>query len=94
MHALKIEASLLTIYDPAADKPVREVTMVQCVHCGAHRPPSPQLGFCMNCNGFTCGPRCEQCVPLEQFLENVERGLPENHRPAKVFVPSTFGWKK
>lgn len=80
----KFEASLGTIIDPGADKPLNEIPYVQCVHCGGHftmpsfgsDPESKKnrigRGFCMNCNGFVCGPRCAECKPFERWLEEVE----------------------
>lgn len=62
-----------------------------CCHCGAHwiyTPGSGILrGFCQNCAGYVCGPGCAECVPMEQKLENSEAGLPECHKPVKIFVP-------
>ena len=51
---------------------------LQCVHCGMHWKVEPssgkQRGFCMNCNGPTCGKRpCEtKCVPAERMIEEME----------------------
>ncbi len=47
---------------------------VQCVHCGAHWVPirgsGRVYGFCMNCNGKTCGRKsCHACVTSEKKLE-------------------------
>lgn len=50
---------------------------VQCVHCGGHfvmRKGSGRVrGWCATCTGMICGPRCAQCVPLEQRLDRAER---------------------
>lgn len=75
-----------------SDRVVTQDT-VQCVHCGGHwiwQPGSGRRrGFCMRCNGFTCGAeRCNACVPLEQWLENVEAGRPEDYRPIIASVPA------
>ena len=51
---------------------------LQCVHCGMHwrvRPGSgTKRGFCLNCNGPTCGKRpCEtKCVPAEKMIQEME----------------------
>ena len=44
-------------------------------------------GWCMNCNGPICGPSCSACVPVEQYLENMEKGRDPNFRPTVVSVP-------
>jgi hypothetical protein len=64
---------------------------LQCVHCGGHFPnlklPGKERGWCMNCHGPVCpNPVCDACVPFEQWLENVERGLPPGHKPIKAAV--------
>lgn len=65
--------------------------LVMCAHCGRHWPwrvgASDIRGWCSKCNGFTCGPLCPaglECVPHEQFIENIENGRPLNHRPTMV----------
>lgn len=80
----KFEHGLGTIVDPDCDKPFNEIPTTQCCHCGCHFPlPSfdqnPQAallrigrGFCMNCNAFICGERCQECVPQEAMLEIME----------------------
>jgi len=71
------EAGHVTIIDPGADKPIATHKTLQCVHCGGHwevKPGSGRVrGFCMNCNGHVCGPRCSECVPFEKRLE-IEEG--------------------
>ncbi len=47
-------------------------------------------GFCQNCNGYICGPSCAACVPLEQYLENIEKGRDPNFRPICASVPHNF----
>lgn len=63
-----------------ADKPSLEIDTVACVHCGGHfaiQPGSGRIrGYCMNCSGPICGPSCAACVPVEQYLANLEAGLP------------------
>lgn len=67
-----------------------EFDTLQCVHCGMHwtvQPGSGRVrGFCMQCNGPHCGqPKCMTCVPMEQQLDNMERGKPVFHKP--IFAP-------
>ena len=65
-------------------RPTYEAGTTICVHCSA---PFPMVrfekdaaatknrigrGFCMNCNGFYCGPTCRECVPWERMLEIAE----------------------
>lgn len=54
-------------------------------------------GFCQNCNGPICGPNCAECVPEEQYLENIEYGRDPLFRPAfsslsgaTMWLPSRF----
>lgn len=88
------EAGRIVVADPGADKALLEAGTVQCVHCGGHfvrRPGSGTVrGFCMNCNGFVCGPGCEACVPTEQLLENIEAGRPLAFRPILASVPRSL----
>lgn len=57
---------------------------VQCCHCGKHHPWSPRrdgFGWCMRCSDWICpGPKCIECIPIEQQLENkaAGRGFREN----------------
>ena len=44
-------------------------------------------GYCMACAGPICGPGCDRCVPTEQLLINMEKGLPLDHRPIVIPVP-------
>ncbi len=86
------EAGTITLIDPGADRPILEVGTLQCVHCGGHFQPRPgsgiERGFCMNCNGPVCGRSCEKCVPVEQYLWNMEHNQPDDFRP--VIVPVSF----
>lgn len=65
---------------------------VNCCHCGLPmviRPGSGKVrGFCGRCGGIFCGPHCEECVPVEQYLENIEQGRPLDYRPIRVAVPA------
>jgi hypothetical protein len=87
-------AGYIIIKDLQSDKVLLEADTLQCVHCGGHFPVRPGSGkirgFCTRCNGPVCGPGCKECVPTEQYLENMEAGIinPDSHRPAKI---STHG---
>lgn len=64
---------------------------LQCCHCGAHfevvKGSGRKRGFCMCCNGVTCGkPECDLCVPAEQQLENMEANRPVWWVPSRVSV--------
>lgn len=53
---------------------------LQCKHCGKHWIPIKGSGivrgWCTHCNGVTCGaPDCMKCVPFEQRLDEVEKGI-------------------
>ena len=41
-------------------------------------------GWCINCNGYICGASCLKCVPVEQYLENIEHGRPDDFVPVQV----------
>ena len=77
---------LVTILDPGSDRPLLEVKMLKCVHCGGQYPCQPGSGkvrgFCMRCNGPVCGPGCAECVPEEMMLEIIEG----TRRPDQVTV--------
>ncbi len=94
---LNREAGVGTLIDPGSDKPIAEIGFLGCVHCGGQFPAprfgmSPEdkasrigRGFCMNCNGYICGKGCAECVPLEQYLSNLEQGRDPSFRP--IIVP-------
>ncbi len=67
---------------------ISEADTLQCVHCGCHwrvEPGSGKVrGYCTRCNGPICGPKCQQCVPAEQQLENIEQGRSRGFRPIRV----------
>lgn len=44
-------------------------------------------GYCHRCNGPVCGPKCAECVPWEQQLENAMAGRPPNYKPVQASVP-------
>ncbi len=95
-HFLRREASIVITKERGSDKVQSTVMHVQCKHCGKHFPPNKDMGFCRQCNGFYCGARCQTCQSLEQWLENVEGGKAENHKPLRVpvAVPAGFDWSK
>lgn len=84
------DAGQVVYVDPGADKPLLEVGTLCCMHCGAHWIPEPGSGrirgYCQLCCGPVCGPGCAKCVPMEQMLENIEKGRPEDYRPVVVGV--------
>ena len=90
----KTDFGHITVCDPGADKPIMVAGTLQCCHCAKHWVPQPGSGrvrgWCMNCNGPVCGPACAKCVPIEQYLENVEKGRAEDFRPTQIFVPHNF----
>lgn len=68
---------------------------LQCCHCNCHflnvKLPGKERGWCMNCNGPVCtNPACDACVPFNQWLDNVEKGLPPGHRPIVAAVRGAF----
>lgn len=96
------EAGRVIISDPGSDKPIAEYGMIQCCHCGGQFP-APRFGtseedkrsrvgrgFCQNCNGYICGAGCLECVPTEQYLENIEAGRPDNFKPIVASVPRSI----
>lgn len=66
---------------------------LSCVHCQhtweLKKGSGKVRGFCTSCMGYHCGgPQCWDCVPLEQRLENIEKGRPVLTPGAtKIFVP-------
>jgi len=56
---------------------IQTASTLCCVHCGAHWVPQPGSGtvrgFCRNCMGPVCGPRCRECVPMGKWLDTIER---------------------
>jgi hypothetical protein len=83
-------ASGTVITTPLGGGPVLFEDTVQCVHCMRHMVvrDGVRFGYCQRCGGHHCPTvRCSVCVPAEQWLENVEGGRPEDHRPGRVLVP-------
>lgn len=77
------------ICDPEAG--IAQTDTVQCVHCGMHWSIDPYSakgrGFCGRCNGPVCGPKCAECVPMEKWLDCVEKG-----KDPKTIVTVRGGW--
>lgn len=50
---------------------------LQCVHCQAHfvvvHGSGKKRGWCLNCGGPTCSPKCADCYPAEKQMEDEER---------------------
>ena len=78
------DALLITIPDDGARESQQDCW--NCVHCGRshvitdNSPTgliklSRTMGFCMRCNGPTCGELCQECVPMEAQLDNLEDPL-------------------
>jgi hypothetical protein len=70
--------------------PQVHVDLCQCIHCEGVFPfvrgSGVRRGWCMNCNGMTCGRACcDPCVNHRQMLENMERGMTwaqaKQHKP-------------
>lgn len=103
--ALKSDAGYAVWMDPGADAPLLELATVQCCHCGAHFPAprfgSSELdkqsrigrGWCFRCGDYICGAGCQECVPVEQYLSNIENGRPENYVPINVSFAGLVGEK-
>jgi hypothetical protein len=68
----------------------------QCVHCGNHwiyEPGSGRVrGWCMKCNGVTCGSKqCDPCVPFEARIEIMEGAKERTSRPYRdEFLKSLY----
>ena len=96
MSATARDHGLVTIVDPGSDRPLLEQKMLQCCHCGGQFPHCPGSGkirgFCMNCNGPVCGPGCAECVPTEQYLDNLERGREPNFKPVFSSLSGATMW--
>lgn len=72
--------------------PQRQCDVVRCCHCDRRwiwqRGSGKLRGHCMICHGITCGPRCSRkCRPVEQMIENMEKGRPLDWTPISVSVP-------
>lgn len=91
-HGGQQEAGVIIITDP--DLGVIEHSTRQCCHCQKtwkHVPGSGRIyGWCDNCKGLVCGPGCEECVPVEQMIENIEEGRDPKFRKttsASIYIP-------
>jgi hypothetical protein len=75
-HTTRKPKGYFTITGPMGMEDEGETLM--CVHCQMHWQVKPgsgtKRGYCMRCNGPTCGRRpCEKrCVPFERALEQIE----------------------
>jgi hypothetical protein len=99
--APKHSLSGLLISVPKDGGPTITQETVTCKHCSytwVFKPGSGRRrGFCMRCNGITCGrPECNAhgCVPFEQQLENIEAGRPIGYRPITVRMEGAYLLKK
>lgn len=66
-----------TLVDRDDGKRLWEGEVKQCIHCQytwPHVPGSGRLfGFCMKCNGLTCGKdKCDTCYHNEKQIEDIE----------------------
>jgi hypothetical protein len=90
----RFEASFYEITELGAGQPETRAGCFMCCHCGAHRPFTPgqkQNGYCMNCDGYVCGPTCSgECKPLERWLEEQEGT--RDPTAVKVAVPESKLW--
>lgn len=77
--------------------PEQQHDVVQCCHCQRvwvyRRGSGVRRGWCMGCNGITCGSHaCDVCVPFQQLLDNLAAGMDyeaaRRHRPVKASVPA------
>lgn len=50
-------------------------------------------GWCHRCNGYICGAGCLECVPVELYIENIEKGRPDNFIPINVSFAGIGGEK-
>ena len=76
VNSVRRPAGYVEITDPIAGNQGGDT--LQCDHCQKHWIVQPgsgmKRGFCLKCNGPTCGKqRCEtRCVPFEKELEQIE----------------------
>lgn len=89
-------AGYIEIFDPEGSK--TEFDTLRCPHCSGHfvvKPGSGKLrSFCGDCNRSLCD-FCSikfavngmKCVHVEQMLENIESGKPEDFVPVRVAMP-------
>jgi hypothetical protein len=66
--------------DEILEPPVRRLDFGRSVH-GPNISGPAQL---WQVRSASCGRGCAACVPLEQYLENVEKGRPADYRPVVV----------
>jgi hypothetical protein len=86
----RTENGVIVVCDPGSDKAVLEVATLRCVHCSGHWVPKPgsgiERGWCQNCAGPVCSRACAKCVPVEVYLESVEKGIPPDQ--VRRFTPA------
>jgi hypothetical protein len=89
------ESAVVETQEFGSDKITRQ-KMVMCCHCGLHfLEPREGFFFCDSCVGpVCCSKNCrETCLHLEQWMENLEAGRPEDYKPSRIFVPFNYGLK-
>lgn len=79
------------IVTPCDHGPVQQMDTVSCGHCGYTSiwvaGSEKWWSKCLKCGELRCGKescRNSECVPVEQWLENVEKGRREDFRPLLV----------
>ena len=77
-HSVRKPKGYIQITDSATGI-IQDAETLMCSHCQFIWIVQPgsgrQRGFCLNCNGPTCGKRlCEtRCLPFEKVIENTEK---------------------
>lgn len=72
---------------------VHDGDTLSCCHCSytwiVRKGSGAIRGWCEKCSGPHCGgPACWECVPVEQRVANIEKGIhPLTPRPTLVYVP-------
>ncbi len=92
---IRVRTSGVVITTPLDGGPATIQDTVQCAHCQRHKIFNPETFdgdwyFCGLCGNVACAdqkPCRDKCVPAEQWLENVEKGRPEDYRPIIVSSP-------
>ena len=80
----RTEAGVMVWTLKGSDKQFRVKTQ-QCGHCGRHWEYTVHSGrtrgWCQNCAKPYCGPNCVKCVPLERYLESIEKKIDVDKLP-------------
>lgn len=97
------EAGRAQFFCADTGKLLAEFSMVACAHCGgqfaapkfgtseADKRTRIGRGYCQRCDGYICGKSCSgACVPLEQYLQNIEAGRPDADTYCPIIVPTSF----